>query len=101
MTRIGSWIWIALAVLVTVTAADAAAEGTGYHVVKKITLGGDGGWDYLTFDPVGHRLYIARANRVMVVDMDKGMLVGEIPNTPGVHGVALVPKSGRGFISNG
>ncbi len=78
-----------------------AAPAGGYHVVKSYELGGEGGWDYLTFDDAGHRLFIARATRVMVVDPDSGKLLAEIPDTPGVHGVALAQELGRGFISNG
>jgi DNA-binding beta-propeller fold protein YncE len=81
-------------------AAEPATAG-GYHVIKKIPAGGDGGWDYLTLDAVARHLYIARANRVMVFDVDKETSVGEIANTPGVHGVALVAKFDRGFASNG
>jgi YVTN family beta-propeller protein len=80
-------------------AAETAAPG--YHVIKTIAVGGDGGWDYLTLDSVSRRLYIARADRVMVFDVDKESLVGDVPKTPGVHGVALVPKLDRGFASNG
>ena len=72
-----------------------------YHLVKQIRLGGEGGWDYLTVDPEARRLYITRFNRVMVVDLETEKLVGEVANTRGVHGVALVPKLGRGFTSNG
>src|SRR5262249_48327015 len=72
-----------------------------YHVLRKIPLGGDGGWDYLTMDPAAQRLYIARANRVMVVDVKEDKLVGEVPNTSGIHGVALVPERKRGYSSNG
>jgi DNA-binding beta-propeller fold protein YncE len=86
----------------TLIGALAQAQKTsGYAVSRRITLGGDGGWDYLTFDSEGRRLYIARATRVMVVDVDAGKLVGEIPGTNGVHGVALVHKLGRGVTSNG
>ena len=74
---------------------------TQYKVKHKFVLGGDGGWDYLTYDPAGHRLFIARATRVMVVDPEKGSVLGEIPNTPGVHGVALAQDLGKGFTSNG
>ena len=81
--------------------ACSPAAPPGYHILKKISLGGDGGWDYLTMDSVGRRLYVARSNRIMVVDVDEGKLIGEIPNTPGVHGVALVPSRHRGFTSNG
>jgi DNA-binding beta-propeller fold protein YncE len=72
-----------------------------YKVSKRITLGGEGGWDYLTFDPEARRLYVARATRVMVIDVDSGKQVGEISNTNGVHGIALAQKSGRGLTSNG
>jgi YVTN family beta-propeller protein len=100
MTKISS----TLAALLVLTAGGSLAGQTkapGYHVLKKIALGGEGSWDYLTLDGAARRLYIARSNRVMVMDADKGTLVGEIPNTPGVHGVALVPRRDRGFISNG
>lgn len=99
MTRIGRFVLTALLVLSGSAALQAAPPG--YHILKKIPLGGDGGWDYLTMDSVGRRLYVARANRVMVVDVDDEKLVGEIPKTPGVHGVALVPARNRGFISAG
>jgi len=78
-----------------------APAETGYHLLKKIPLGGEGGWDYLTLDPVARRLYISRATWVMVLDADQGKLVGEVADTPGVHGVALAPELGRGFTSNG
>ncbi len=74
---------------------------SGYHLLKKITLGGEGGWDYLTLDAKTRRLYISRSTHVMVVDADTGKLLGDIPATPGVHGIALVPELGRGFTSNG
>lgn len=72
-----------------------------YSVLKKWELGGEGGWDYLTCDADARRLYVSRGSHVMVVDIDKGTVVGDVPNTPGVHGVALVPKLKRGFTSNG
>jgi YVTN family beta-propeller protein len=81
--------------------ALAAAGAANYKVVKTWKLGGDGGWDYLTADSEGHRLFIARGTRVMVVDTGSGRLVGEIPETTGVHGVALDYGIGRGFTSNG
>ena len=78
-----------------------AASGPGYHVVKTYKLGGEGGWDYLLADPDMHRLYISRGTHVMVIDADTGKSVGDIADTPGVHGVALAPELGRGFTSNG
>ena len=92
---------LALALLALAAAPTALAAGTDYKVVATWKLGGDGGWDYLTMDSDGHRLFIARATRVMVIDTDSGKPIGEIPDTPGVHGVALVPDVGRGFTSNG
>lgn len=77
-----------------------AAE-PGYHVIKTLHFGGDGGWDYLTVDSAARRLYLSRSTHVMVVDIDTDELVGDIPDTPGVHGIALAPELKRGFISNG
>jgi DNA-binding beta-propeller fold protein YncE len=88
-----------LVTLLLVTSSLAAAPG--YHVVKTYKLGGDGGWDYLTFDPTSRHLYLSRATHVAVIDADSGKPVGDIPDTPGVHGIALAPEFGRGFVSNG
>jgi len=77
------------------------ADTPKYHEIKKISLGGEGGWDYLTCDSANHRLYVTRGTHVMVVDTQKEEVVGDIPNTPGVHGVAVAPKLNRGFTSNG
>ena len=88
-----------LAFLLTATLAMAA--DSGYHLMHTYKLGGEGGWDYLTLDSAARRLYISRATHVMVMDADSGKIVGDIPDTPGVHGIALAPELGRGFISNG
>lgn len=72
-----------------------------YHKVNKITPGGEGGWDYLTVDSNARRLYVSHATKVVVIDIDKNSLVGEIPNTNGVHGIAIASDLGRGFTSNG
>jgi DNA-binding beta-propeller fold protein YncE len=64
-------------------------------------VGGDGGWDYLTVDPRARRLYVSRGNRVVVLDLDKETVIGELADTPGVHGIAIVPELGKGFTSNG
>ena len=85
-------------------AAPAPGQQTAapkYHPVGKIALGGEGGWDYLTMDSAAHRLYVTRGTHVMVIDTAKNTVVGDIPNTPGVHGVALAPKLNKGFTSNG
>lgn len=90
--------------LVLVQNASSRAQDktpSGYHVAKKVVLGGDGGWDFLTLDGSGHRLFISRSTHVIVVDADSGKVVGDIPNTTGVHGIALVPEVNKGFTSNG
>lgn len=74
---------------------------SGYHIVKQYKLGGEGGWDYLTFDAKGNRLFISRATHVMVVDADTGSVLGDIPDTQGVHGIAIVDEFGKGYTSNG
>jgi YVTN family beta-propeller protein len=81
--------------------ATYAADAPKYHILRTMALGGDGGWDYVTFDAAGHRLFIARSTRVMVVDLAAGQLSAEVVNTPGVHGIALVPDLGQGYASNG
>jgi YVTN family beta-propeller protein len=72
-----------------------------YHVIDRIKLGGEGGWDYLTVDSHARRIYISRSTHVMVVEEDSGKTLGDIANTAGVHGIALVPALDRGFTSNG
>ena len=76
-----------------------AAEN--YQIVKKTPIPGQGGWDYLTVDTDAHRLYVSHGTQVEVLDVDSGAIVGQIPNTPGVHGIAVAPELGRGFVSNG
>jgi DNA-binding beta-propeller fold protein YncE len=83
-----------------VAAAPQPGE-SGYHLKKKIKVGGEGFWDYITFDSATRQLFISRGTRVMVLDVDSEKVVGEIPDTPGVHGIALAPELGRGFVSNG
>src|SRR5512136_573547 len=90
---------VTLVTLLLVTSGLAAAPG--YHVIKTYKLGGDGGWDYLTIDAASRHLYISRGTHVIVIDADSGKPVGGIPDTPGVHGIALAPEFGRGFVSNG
>jgi YVTN family beta-propeller protein len=101
MNRIRVGVLAALGLLVACGWAAPQAPAPGYRVVKTFAVGGEGGWDYLTLDAEARRLYVARATRVQVLDADKGTPIGEVANTPGVHGVALVPKRDRGFASNG
>jgi DNA-binding beta-propeller fold protein YncE len=84
-----------------VLAANSYAADSGYHIIKRLKAGGEGGWDYLTVDEAARRLYISRSTHVMVIDLDSDKVVGDIPNTPGVHGIAVAPELNRGFTSNG
>jgi DNA-binding beta-propeller fold protein YncE len=97
--------WAAAAFLLllalVLAAAALAAAAPGYHVTTTYKIGGDGGWDYLTVDAEARRLFISRATHVMVLDADSGKSVGDIPDTPGVHGIALATQIGKGFTSNG
>jgi len=88
----------ALALLLSLSALGA---DSGYHIAKTYKLGGEGGWDYLTIDSASRRLFLSRATHVFVIDADSGKPVGDIPDTPGVHGIALAPELNRGFISDG
>ena len=88
-------------VLVLLASWVLAAGSSGYHVSKKTVLGGDGGWDYLTVDAKARRIYISRGTHVMVVDADSAAVVGDIPGTNGVHGIAIASDMNKGFISDG
>ncbi len=79
----------------------ALAQAPHYEVIQKFQIGGDGGWDYLSVDPGSHHLFISRGTHVMVMDTETGKVVGDIPNTSGVHGIAIAAKLGKGFTSNG
>jgi YVTN family beta-propeller protein len=74
---------------------------SGYKVTDKIKVGGEGGWDYLIADGAAQRLYVSHATHVVVIDTKTNAVVGDIPNTPGVHGIAIAPKLGKGYTSNG
>jgi DNA-binding beta-propeller fold protein YncE len=93
--------WLLSAISVSLAAVALAAAAPGYHVIKTYKIGGEGFWDYLTADASARRLYISRGTHVIVLDLDSGKNVGEIADTPGVHGIALAPELGRGFTSNG
>ena len=87
--------------LLTVALLATAAFGAeGYKIISKIKIGGTGGWDYLTLDNASRRLYVSHTNQVEVVDADSGKLVGTIPETPGVHGIAIAAEFNKGFISS-
>jgi DNA-binding beta-propeller fold protein YncE len=79
----------------------AAQAGAGYHLVHTYKIGGDGFWDYMLVDPEHRHLFISHSTHVVVMNVDNGKIVGDIPNTEGVHGIAIAPKLNRGFISDG
>jgi DNA-binding beta-propeller fold protein YncE len=84
------------------TAAGAVGlRAQSYHVTHTYTLGGDGGWDYLSLDTVGHRLFVARQDRVMVIDPASGKVLAEIPGLNRAHGVAFDYADGKGFATSG
>jgi hypothetical protein len=87
--------------LFLIVVLSAAAGSSGYHIAKKAVLGGDGGWDYLTVDSKARRVYVSRGSHVMVVDADSGALVGDIPGTNGVHGIAIASDLGKGLPATG
>ena len=74
---------------------------SGYHVIKTVPVGGDGGWDYIYVDSDARRVYISHGTHTVVLDADSYAVVGDIPETQGVHGIAIASDLGRGFTSNG
>jgi DNA-binding beta-propeller fold protein YncE len=91
-----------LVITMAMFAADKSGkEGAPYTVVGKFALEGGGRWDYLIVDADARRLYMSHATSVVVLDVDSGAVVGNIPDTPGVHGITLAPELGIGFTSNG
>lgn len=89
------------AALILTISVLAFAAAPAYKVVAKIKIGGEGGWDYVQIDSAAQRLYVSHATKVLVVDTAKDSVVGEIPDTLGVHGIAVVPALNRGFVSDG
>ena len=90
---------LSLACLVPFAAAQAADPH--YRITQQVPLPGDEGWDYLTYQQGAERLFVAHGTRVLVIDTVKLAVVGEIADTQGVHGIALAPELGRGFVSAG
>ena len=91
---------IALIGIVCLAALPSFAQKQ-FKIADRVKLGGEGGWDYLTYDTDGHRLFITRGTHVMVVDTNTLKASGDIPELSGIHGVALAPELNRGFVSNG
>ena len=95
---------LALTTLCPVPAARAQAAmvpPVPYHLLNTIAIGGEGGWDYLNVDPAGERLYVSHGTRVEVVDLKTRKVIGTIMDTPGVHGIDVVPSANRGYITCG
>jgi YVTN family beta-propeller protein len=92
------WLVLCACVSVTIGASFAAA---GYRLLRTIPVGGIGGWDYLTVDESGQRVFVSHETQVEVIDLASNSVIGKIRDTPGVHGIALAEDAGRGFISNG
>lgn len=101
MPLIGGILRIFVATLCFIALAISADAQSGYKLLKKIPIPGQGGWDYLTVDESNRRLYVSHGTQVEVLDLDSDSIAGRIPNTPGVHGIAVAPELGRGFVSNG
>jgi DNA-binding beta-propeller fold protein YncE len=92
---------IALVLTLAAVTPLLAQSSSQYRITHTYTLGGDGGWDYIVPDPPNHRLFIGRENRVMVVDEDKGTLIGEVTGIKGAHGTAVAEATGHGFATSG
>src|SRR6476469_8360701 len=92
---------MAILAVCSVLAASGAGAADVYKFLNEIPIGGEGGWDILTVDSAARRLYVSHATKVVVVDLEKGAVAGEITDTPGVHGFIPVPELQRGFSTNG
>jgi outer membrane protein assembly factor BamB len=90
-----------LGILALAAAALGAQSPPSYHITHSYPVGGDGSWDYVVPDPAHHRVFIARQNRVMVVDTNDGSLLGEVTGINGAHGTAVAEKTGHGFATSG
>ena len=99
MRRLSFPISTALLVSALVLAMPAKPHAQAYHVVKQTVLGGEGGWDYVTVDPDAHRIYVPRGTHMQVLDESTHKVIADIPGMRGIHGVAIVPKVNRGFVT--
>ncbi|HSY98205.1 MAG TPA: hypothetical protein VK788_01815 [Terriglobales bacterium] len=91
----------AVSILLVACMFSSAWAADNYEITKKIPIPGQGSWDYLTVDESARRLYVSHGTQVEVLDLDSGAIVGKIENTQGVHGIAIAPDLGRGFVSDG
>src|SRR5260370_21410161 len=93
--------WLAACTVVALISAAASAAAVNSQLLKKVAVPGSGGWDYVSVDDAARRIYISHATQGDVLDADSLALVVTIPNTPGVHGIAIASDAGRGYISAG
>src|SRR3982751_4386550 len=82
----------ALVATIAVAPSPMNAQSPGYHVIHRIAAGGEGGWDYVTVDTAGNRLFLSRGTHAMVIDLGRDSIIGDIPNTLGIHGIAVAPE---------
>jgi len=99
--RMTRYVRTVLALLLAIASALPSLGATQTFKVARFNIGGDGGTDYLTAEPGTGRVFVSRGTHVMVVDGTTGKVLGDIPDTPRTHGIALVPTSHHGFITNG
>ncbi len=96
------WIFVSIFLLSSHLAQSAqSSESIKFALVNHYNVGDEGGWDLLTFDTKRHRLFVSRSTHVQVIDADTGKVIGDIPGTEGVHGIALADDLNVGFTSNG
>jgi DNA-binding beta-propeller fold protein YncE len=98
---LASMILTRLLAFFTLATLALAADAPGFKVTKRYPVPGDGGFDYVTFDASSNRIYASHGTEVDVLDADSGKLLGKVEDTPGVHGIAIVPELHRGFTTNG
>jgi DNA-binding beta-propeller fold protein YncE len=101
MKRNSNFLLFSALAILFVARGNTLAQTTGIHLVKKTVIGGEGGWDYLTVDGKNRRLYVSHSTQVEVLDADTHKPVGVIPNTKGIHGIAVIPSLGLGITTNG
>jgi YVTN family beta-propeller protein len=94
------WACVLASSLVLIFAGTASGQNN-YKVLRRMPVGGEGGWDYIKVDPDAHRLYVARGDHLMIVDETSGKVVGDIANTKGIHGAAIAADLNKGYTSNG
>lgn len=101
-TRIATGLLLVALFPSAMSTARAADSGSpNYKFIKEITVGGDGGWDYLSIDAANRRLYVSHATKFVVIDIDQDKVVGEVEDTPGIHGIAIASELKKVFSSNG